>query len=81
MWEITTLVTVPRIYADHTELTSFPAVWRVPGGRIPSRSTIEAEARRRVADQIGFLSTTMSNRPYDYGDPGGVTIVSITFIR
>lgn len=80
MWSVVTLTAVQKLWSDRTELVTFTSRMNYRAGRIPTRSQIEADARQNVRDQLRHIEDTGGNRPYDYGDVLGVSIVSITFI-
>jgi hypothetical protein len=80
MWEIVFEVLIPKIFEDHTEFTTFRGSFNAPAGRIPSRAQIEETAREMAAQFFAQLHETMNQRPYDYGEPGGVGIESVTFV-
>ena len=82
MWVTVTLVTIPKLTPDGVEyiVRAFVSNW--PPGRIPGRDTIVADAYEKAREFFQFIADTVGGtRAYEYGDPVGASIVSVTFVR
>lgn len=79
MWIVQTLVCIENPGGDDiTRPFSLP----YRAGRIPSRATIQQDAYEAARQWVHWLADTVgSGRQIEYGNPCGLTIVSIDFVK
>lgn len=82
MWVAVVLVTIEKLTPDGVEYIVRPFVSRYRAGRIPGRDVLVADAFDKAREFFQQIADTVGGtRPYEYGEPVGASVVSVSFVR